>query len=1515
MQDLTNSLINSPSVKGLVTDLAPHLESKEIWTYARNAVLSSHSGNKYALQNEPSNTFCVNLPYTYVGSIPLINNRFAIFTTDNTNSEIGIFDSTNCTYTTTINSSCLNFNTTNLIVGKSKYNYDCSETVYFTDGNNPRRYLNLNNVPYQITGYASGTCSPIYNHTLDCNKILIDPNINVPYITPQIVSDGNLGNGAYQFGVAYSIKKERVTDIYSFTNAITIFSHDNTKKGINLSLANIDTDTFSEYELYVAYTINNYTTYKSLGFYSTTQTEVSISSVDRPEYQSIITTLENGNTINPIFVKKVIYEKSGWVEGNDKYLLWGDLTTKTEINYQPQALNILSNYVIVDAPANYYSYGNNVGYYGDEVYAFAIDWLRKDGSYTAEYHIPGTVYGSSTTANSLDIYESGATCSQLGIPPNWYVKNTATRQGTLSSPFSGDCNLNIVASGRMAYTESTIKYPDNTSMFGSLACKPIRHHKFPNEEVESRFNTSTGNIRIKTIQFTNIEHPKDINGNYLPDITGFRITRSDRSGNRSIIARGYSTNMRSYQEYDDPVYPSSVMSNILYPNYPYNYLGKDPYLGNYYYSTDDKAKISGLTGYSTTDFTFYSPHTLIGQVALGSEIIFESDDIGTTTGSFKKVFNHPTFKLWSDTGLNRALEIGAGKAILDIGEIVTQTTIAGGAVGLISMTANIPAILEDMVVAADEYMKIVNNTAEWQNYAIQYDSYCLFNHTVVRTPANGHRRQIINYNYLEDGLNTVPYISSTFINNYKKPKGVHIQIGSAISAPSTTDNSVFLLSDISSVSVNRSVQKTASNYYTTIKRRIPDQYGTIDSVKYLNTGYVKNIIVSSTTYSTDPIFGGDCFINKFSVNNPQPFFTTYPTNSPDGVIWDYRNYRNIAYPTYWLNSQPYSLYDKMNDWLNSILGSLGSLANIIGLSPSYTGSTDAESRFNLDKYSHSESSTSIIRADSSTDYQAHMYTAFNGTTISYVESDYNLEYRDYKYNISNIYSINSSLDWLYRSDNFLLPEEFRYDASYSKSNSEILANQQLIDFNISSASSCLRYYPNSVIYSLPANQEQKQDHWLFYLPNNIYTFPINDFGNLTSFHNIDNQQIIFLFDKSGPYTTIGRDELQTEGGIKVTIGDNGLFAREPRPLTYTSYSFGSSTSRFSFKPTAYGNYYISPNTGKIFKQSQQEVKEISKEGVELWFTNYLPSKLISQFPNYNLTDNQTIGVGYTTIYDPTYETFIFTKRDYECIDPQVTYNSTTKLFYKNGDPTTLADTSSFKDASVTMSYKADLNVWVSWHDYHPIGYLQGEKHFMSISPDSKIYKHNETYSSYCNFYSVDYPFALQLPINNQATTELIRSIEFFAETYVYTSPVDYFHVLDTTFDKALLTNSEQITGWLHLNSITRNQVSQQFLYPYFNTNQYEIKLDKVENKYRFNQFWDITKDRGEYTNNQFNLINTDSNGYTFSINPSAVNYAKPQTERKKIRHNNSKLYLEKAVSNNNKITLHLTNTKQTISPR
>jgi len=74
-----------------------HLPGNE-WTQARNAINNSKTGDLGRLGNEPGNTSCLTteLKYTIIGFIHIIEDKWAVFSTDNVNSEIGLFTESKC---------------------------------------------------------------------------------------------------------------------------------------------------------------------------------------------------------------------------------------------------------------------------------------------------------------------------------------------------------------------------------------------------------------------------------------------------------------------------------------------------------------------------------------------------------------------------------------------------------------------------------------------------------------------------------------------------------------------------------------------------------------------------------------------------------------------------------------------------------------------------------------------------------------------------------------------------------------------------------------------------------------------------------------------------------------------------------------------------------------------------------------------------------------------------------------------------------------------------------------------------------------------------------------------------------------------------------------------------------------------------------------------------------------------------------------------------------------------------
>ena len=144
---------------------------------------------------------------------------------------------------------------------------------------------------------------------------------------------------------------------------------------------------------------------------------------------------------------------------------------------------------------------------------------------------------------------------------------------------------------------------------------------------------------------------------------------------------------------------------------------------------------------------------------------------------------------------------------------------------------------------------------------------------------------------------------------------------------------------------------------------------------------------------------------------------------------------------------------------------------------------------------------------------------------------------------------------------------------------------------------------------------------------------------------------------------------------------------------------------------------------------------------------------------------------------------------------------------------------------------------------------------------------------------------------------------------------DRWHDLDFNFDEAILYNSEQVSGLLKLNITPKEQPIDALQYPIINANDIDILYSKEEQKYRFNQFWDITRDRGEFSNFEQPIFITRLNGYIKDLNANNLDYNKAQTQRKKLRHYYHKVLLRRNKSEKRKMLLRLHNTKLQLSYR
>lgn len=588
------------AVSGLNMDNTPSQIQKGQLSYALNASVENFDSNSINYQNELGNEFCLKFPegYVLIGEHFIIEKNKHIFFITNPsdgNSQIGYMDNNDCVYHVLVNAPCLNFNI-NYPIHKIVHRItNCSTEIYWTDGFNPRRYLDIDDIP-KILRSGTPLCSAEYTDDVDCNQLKLQPNFNIPHINiTDVVNGGNLISGTYQFAIQYSDPSGNpFTSYYSVTNPTPIADENITTvnfnypvgKSIVVNISNLDiSGQFEYFNLAVIKTINAISTPQLVGTYS----------IDNYSKQITYTGQSTIDlAIEDIFEKFPYYEIAQDLTAVQDVLVWDQLTSIDRINYQQIANKITLQWETWRIPptenyADELNATNLRGYLRDEVYAFEIVFLLRNGKQTDGFHIPGRELG--VVDNMLPRIPA-TDPDFIGIPdpntndaPYWKIYNTATVNGFAPEYSANQSYKGPYQFGEFAYWESTEEYPCNTNVWGELAGQKIRHHKFPDVNISPIYESKSfssassmtmGNdavfpigIKINVQQIISLIGSSNLSREEQEEIVGFKIVRGDRSVNKSIVAKGMLRNVGEYERDEQSFY---------FPNYPYNDLNEDPFL-------------------------------------------------------------------------------------------------------------------------------------------------------------------------------------------------------------------------------------------------------------------------------------------------------------------------------------------------------------------------------------------------------------------------------------------------------------------------------------------------------------------------------------------------------------------------------------------------------------------------------------------------------------------------------------------------------------------------------------------------------------------------------------------------------------------------------------------------------------------------------------------------------------------------------------------------------------------------
>ena len=953
----------------------------------------------------------------------------------------------------------------------------------------------------------------------------------------------------------------------------------------------------------------------------------------------------------------------------------------------------------------------------------------------------------------------------------------------------------------------------------------------------------------------------------------------------------------------------------------------------------------------------------IGADPLGTAITIAADTVRTAGGKFEIT--------------SYSKEIGAIEQMGPIGTIGAVTQ-----------------FLHYFAEGADLALDIIYATLPYRQYALQIVAHGFYNQFISPIATKPRRFRVEEGLYLFDSIQTMPeYLSPTNtpvrynINNINRTKTTVIRTSSAVSGNTFSGPDLLLTSptvsmDNSSASLGAlqdsfynidfdkkkgfEVNLNIASHYAGLKYRLRNQYGLINSLIQLpitncETKFIYSLLLSSNVTSscpyilsqtqapdTDVLFKGDTYITRFTEKNTMLFFDSWMHDLAKGTEFNYFLSPAIPIPRYWMNSTKYDM--SFADF---------QLSNIISYltGPGFGAGFLPTSYYNLDNinYNRNNDTPGNYPPNFGTGIkESKFYLASSGVRDFFVESDIITDFRNpgtFDFERPYIPNQYTDLTFLFNIDPLRITKGnyYYYDQSLSINNMfnqfTTYSSVQETTYDPSVAQLCYVYRPNQIIYSLPQDAESTEDSWFLYLPLNRVLYK----SNINTVKSFAETGMFVTFKNDKPFIYQGVDQLQMGSGISITIGDGNLFKQAPQNIVIaeSSYEYGSAQNKYGIISTPAGLYYISQNQGKIFTYNNG-LKEISQNGLKWWFSTFLPYQLTKTFPNYIHQDNPVAGIGCQAIYDNKNSIIYFSKRDFN-VNPlynnsNFVYDVELDKFTYNNIPIELGQKPYFEDASWTISYDPKSDFWVSFHDWHPNLTFASKNEFLSIK-DNGIWKHDDPSSDYCVFYNKPYPFEVEFATPFGQNVNTIKSVEYLLECYKRSAfnIVDQYQVLDFNFDVAVVYNTEQVSGYLNLNIFPKNNVTLSLTYPKLNVNQnsFDILFSKEEQKYRFNQFWDITKNRGEFPigstypvqgiliPNTTRLLgnydekviwDTKKNGYIKTLNSANLDYNKEQLQRKKFRHYTNMLYLRKNPVTDleeRKINMILTivNTKVQNSPR
>ena len=1061
------------------------------------------------------------------------------------------------------------------------------------------------------------------------------------------------------------------------------------------------------------------------------------------------------------------------------------------------------------------------------------------------------------------------------------------------------CYESVFETGDMAYWESTETYPCDPAVWGDLAGKPIRHHKFPECSISPHFSHITDYISVDdstSFYDFNFIHPMGVKVdiNSIKDslykavrdkviteedvrrIVGFKIVRGNRVNDKSIVAKGLLYDVWIQKK----IIPGlSKPEYYYYPNYPYNDLAPDKFISSnrgiyspfnteadYKRYQDLAPQLHPYSGFRNKRYTFHSPDTHFNRPPLGSAIELELEMHGKGVGMYVPVEGHARYKI-----LKRSVSRGAYAL--------------GGTLGLLTgvLLKDFANMANLAITSGETILNLIKLATPFSRIATQFNSIgnynkskSLLNRKSLKSKEGQKIRRLDKVYYLNEG--TVQNVGDVAqFNNYSREASVFLRTNTFLLSPSVRDTSRILPNNRFQ-DYNDKLNFDISSFYSSIKRVVPDQYGQIHTIEYIFTGqkynfkkltvfdievdnrdmYVITPLSQSSISVGGTVFGGDTFISRFSLKRQHRYFIEERRGFPDNTEVNFSELGNVGYPVYFIDTNRNPLGDlvqAMTEGLNYTESELTGSDNEYNIE-GFDDEKESSRRLRKDKIVNVKNFiTSVLDQLAGTVFSnldefnalntkmkalveyGNMYMYSYGVPYFFVESDYNSDLRHIGPNFSDEFypHVTNDIPNKWFQEPIDIFQSFLYNRDFSKQNKENFFRPLPLGYDPNLV--CAENLTNRVIYSdRDAQAVNSPDRWLTFRPGNYYDFALTR-GKLIDITAIISERLVIRF-QHGAALHNAMDTLQLSDNRSIIVGTAGLFAQ--RPLTYLSGEVGFAGSQHKdIIICEFGTFYIDAERGSIIQFSDSP-KDITLQN-RVWFLNNLPFNIKKDFPEVDIDNTYHFRnpIGITMVYDNKYKRIIITKKDYKLKSEwKGIVTQSNNRFYHNLNEIAVTNTRYFIDRSFTISYSPLLNQWISFHSYEPNTYIANNQMYISVSGQS-AYTHLQTNKAYQITYGTLQPYILELPYFYGGITDMLGTVHVYNEALEYNGKNDFKQYFDKFFNKCVVWNKYQTSGLLNLVYHDPNNDDLAIDYPKYKTDSVDVLFYSKDNYHTFNHIWNI----------------------------------------------------------------------------